>query len=113
MSAALRVAAAGRIAADLEFDRQRSPQKQLRSIAHELAHAVEIAAAKGLDSTDKLREYLQTASSRRLPGVLRMNDFETPFAISVEDRVGKELRATDVLDGQLRTLAETHRIKLR
>ena len=64
----LRVAA-GRIAADVEFDPRRSPEKQLRSIAHELAHAVEIASAKGIDSTDKLREYLQAASSRRLPGV--------------------------------------------
>ena len=63
----LRVAS-GRIAADVEFDRGRFPEKQLRSIAHELAHAVEIASAKGIDSPDKLREYLQAASSRRLPG---------------------------------------------
>ena len=108
----LRVAA-GRIAADVEFDPRRSPEKQLRSIAHELAHAVEIASAKGIDSTDKLREYLQAASSRRLPGVLKMRDFETPFAINVEDRVARELRANDALDGQLRALAARHGIDLR
>ena len=59
--ATLRVAA-GRIAADVEFDRQRSPEKQLRSIAHELAHSVEIASAKGIDNIAKLREVLAGGS---------------------------------------------------
>ena len=42
-----------------------------------------------------------------------MRDFETPFAINVEDRVARELRANDALDGQLRALAARHGIDLR
>ena len=101
----------GRIVANLEFDARCCAGRQMRTIAHELAHAVEVAAMERIDSTATLHLRLEEAAAKRLPGVLTRN-LETLFAISVEDRVAREL-GNDRLEGKLKRLAALHRVPLR
>ena len=101
----------GRILANLEFDARCCAGRQMRTIAHELAHAVEVAAMERIDSTATLYSKLQEATTKRSPGVLTRN-LETLFAISVEDRVAREL-GNDRLEGKLKRLAALHRVPLR
>lgn len=101
----------GRILASLEFDARCCAGRQMRAIAHELAHAVEVAAMERIDSTATLHSKLEEAAVKRLPGVLTRN-LETLFAISVEDRVEREVRG-DHLEGKLKKLAALHRVPLR
>ncbi len=77
---------------------------RVRALAHELAHATEIACLPRHDTTDELRETLAARagqSGHRGP-------METPFADAIERVVLREATSNSASEGRLGALAAAH-----
>lgn len=103
----------GRVLALLEFDPELpNVNQQLQVIAHELAHAVEVASFRDVETTDDLRARLELAAYRRAFNIGDVRTLESPFATSVSTRTGEEVRSRRPLPGVLHRLAHQHQVEL-
>lgn len=85
------------------------PLEQLRMVAHELAHAVEIALLSDASSRDALEQQLIDRGTRS--NVVH-DGIETPFAKAVGEAVMEECCEGLGHGSQLRALAEKHGVNL-
>jgi hypothetical protein len=92
----------------LEFDISETTRDAQRvTVAHELAHAVELAALPRVDTPALAR--LPRAGHGRHPAWSPQQTIETPFAVAVERQVAAELRVPSTPDhGRLEAIARAH-----
>lgn len=104
--------AEGVLAGHIEFDTgARSPRMQRVALAHELAHAVEIAALPRR-STRALGNELLSRAGHHEPWSPERR-IETPFAESVSAKVAAEIKSGSARADNLESLANRHRLRLR
>jgi len=89
---------------------RRDSHLQVRAIAHELAHATEIACLPPQADTATLHQRLVGRAGRE--GVLKGHGIETPFALAAERIVLREYMGHGLPEGQLPYLATTYDLPL-
>lgn len=89
---------------------RRDPHLQVRAIAHELAHATEIACLPLQVDTAALNRRLMARAGHQ--GVMKSHGIETPFALAAERVVHKEYLGHGTPGGQLHNLAVTYELPL-
>lgn len=95
----------------LEFDRMMRDQSQQRiTLAHELGHAVELAALPR-NSTASLGNQLLAQIGQHDPWSSQLV-IETPFAHAIDAGVNAELKYGAASPGMLHTVAKRHRIAI-
>lgn len=95
----------------LQFDTGSSSRRQQeRAVAHEIAHALELALLPAASRTEELAGHMLSRLGRHLPW-WRHARIETPFAIALERTIMKELEpGRPVQPDALRRLARDHAV---
>ena len=89
---------------------RRDPHLRVRAIAHETAHAAEIACLPPQSDTAALRQILVDRATRQ--GLAGGDTIETSFAIAAEAVVFREYYGHRAAGGQLPILATTYELPL-
>lgn len=97
---------------EIAIDSGIRPSKQLQVIAHEMAHALELALLPRAGGTRALATELLSRLGRHRPWMPHAR-IETPFAVMLEARVAGELKwGRPAPSGTLARLARTHGLSL-